>query len=345
MHKRSSPSDLLPVGVSIVAACLILALTSAFADKSCRLKPSDCVELEMPLVDIPVMSALEIPSGVYGSLVGSAAGAFFTFTAFNLLEKLKERREPRPSLVASFKPETTTSGNPYSSTIVECPSHVQLIPYGNSKYPAKVDVGCATYVCAKVTNEGDVACHNARAFLTSIEKESSSSTPEHQAWEKLSGYRENMELLWSHEKKEGEFIDGQGIIMPSGSSKYFDLFVAYDNYFSPAAEDLSGAEGKDTWFLKLKTVRQPPSHDLLLRVDKSTKIKWRFTIDIFGDMAEPSRIVLIVAHQEQDSHLTIYSDNEEAPQDRELPRIRLRNNFSGSSITAEITKELVYQYL
>lgn len=343
MPKQSSPFDYLPVGVSILAACSIIALTSVFAEKSCRIKPSDCVELEMPLVDIPRISALQIPSGVYGSLVGSAAGAFFTFTAFNLLEKLKERREPRPSLVASFKPETTSSGKPYSNTIVECASHIQQIPYGASKYPAKVNVGCATYVCAKVTNVGDVACYNARAFLTSIEKESASSTPERQIWEKLTGYRENMELLWSHEKKGGEFIDGQGIIMPSGSSKYFDLFVAYDNYFSPTVEGVSDRE--KTWYLKLKTVRQPPSHDILLRVDKSSRIKWRFTIDIFGDMAEPSRIVLIVGHQEDDSHLTIYSDNERPPQGEDLPRIALRNDFTGTSLTAELTKEIVHQYL
>jgi hypothetical protein len=332
--RRDEGEGLTPLIAGLTTFIAILFLTS-FTSRSYCLKNKDCLAI--------VPSAIEIPTGVWGSIAGAFSGAVFTYGIFNLLEIQKSKREPRPELLPSFDYQDK------DCLVIDSDPHPVFLPSTGSQQAARQFVGSASYLRVKITNIGPVVCENARAYLTSL----SSYDPISKQYEKVSSFKEPMALLWAFEKKYDLYDDGKGLDLPSQASRYADILVSYERIFTPenprkssndtSIDSHSGSNQTEGWFLKLKTVIQPTSHERMLEIPAGHNVDYKVEIIVYGDKATPRSISLFLRHTRGQSSILVRRDSGDSSVEADIS-LGLHNSLAEWDGSA-VSRESVYQQL
>lgn len=329
---------LVPLTIGLSTFAFLILLTSLTSSKYCNEK-KDCLTI--------VPSKIEIPTGVWGSIAGAFSGAVFTYGIFNLLEIQKAKGEPKPKLLPSFDYRDK------DCLVIDSDPHPIFLPLGESQLPAKQFVGSASYLRIKITNSGPVVCENARAYITDLLVYDISDSK----YKRVERFKEPMALLWAFEKKYDLYDDGKGLDLQSQASRYADILVSYEKIFTPSHPRVSSSDDAentlatkklaDSWFLKLKTVIQPTSHERMIEIPPNADVKYKIDITIFGDKALPQSISITLCHQRGESHILVKNETEErANNNREASKeVILSLHNSVSVWESEVSKDLVYQQL
>lgn len=264
------------------------------------------------------------------------------------MEIQKSKREPRPELLPSFDYQDK------DCLVIDSDPHPVFLPSTGSQQAARQFVGAASYLRVKITNKGPVVCENARAYLTDLLVFDNRT----KAFKKVERFKEPMALLWAFEKKYDLYDDGKGLDLPSKASRYTDILVSYERVFTPenpqrsstnpASDSSSGLNQAEGWFLKLKTVIQPASHERMLEIPISHDIEYKINISIYGDRASPQSISLTLFHERGKNNITVKRDSEVPSADESNDGtdvlLSLHNSITEWDGSA-IPKESVYQQL
>ncbi len=205
-------------------------------------------------------------------------GAVLTFTAFYLLELLKDEMKPRAKLNLGF------SKDDRRELIVRCEPHPVLRPNQQDH----ITIRTATYLRVKVTNVGDIMASGCRGVIKSIlVKEEGRESEVSPNWDGP------MTLLWPYERKQ-DYRSATTAFIPAGASDYLDILVSYDNFLKPYDVIPSNLDGD--WFLKLKTQPQPKKHRKLISIRKATSVSYYITVEVYADGSSPASLTLVLRH-------------------------------------------------
>jgi hypothetical protein len=277
------------------------------------------------------VGTLSIPNNSLPNLIGSFTGAFFTFCTLYFLEETKRRAQPKPKIEVSFEPDTTASEDKFGELVVKCEPHYIYL----EDKKKNLAIGNACYLRVKVTNRGNIVGRNCRAYLKKIEKMSPDGN-----YKTLQGYEDSMPLLWAYERKEDYFVVGLGRDLASQASDYADILVSYESYFSTNLLE-NGSPGLDKWFLKLKTKRQVPKYAKLFNIDFSAQCGFRLTIEVYADECSPSKIKIVLTHDENKDFVQVYDDEKK---DRKA-ELRLYSSINQDNMPSECSIGHIYESL
>lgn len=261
ISKRSA-FTLIPV---LFAFCLFLFLILSF--RSYCSKPANnnnCLRL----------SAIAVPNDAPSQYMGSFMGAVLTFTAFYLLELLKDEMKPRARLSLGF------SLNDLNELIVCSEPHNVRRP----KQQDHIAIRTATYLRVKVTNIGDKMASGCTGVLKSIlVKKGQEEFTVPPNWDGP------MNLLWPYERHQ-DHRSASTAFIPAGASDFLDILVSYDNFLKPY--DLIPSNIDGDWFLKLKTQPQASKHRKLLSIKKGETVSYFITVEVYADGSKPALLTL-----------------------------------------------------
>jgi hypothetical protein len=309
LNKNSSDNSLYSQSIFSVLKWASIGFFAAFiisfilSFEYCKQKSNQCIGIPQ--------TEIKIPNNVFGSLLGSMAGATLSFIAFSELEKIKEKKALKPKIKAYFIPDLD---NEEKESYVDFNENHKI--YINKK---SIFIGEAFWVRVRVENIGPVAAKQCRAYLTKIskyeyeeeDKGSNTFNPDlnyvggEENFEnngkfnvgkltKTSQLSNSMPLRWAYERRlEDYFILGSGINFPSNSSYFADVFVIYNPALNKSSDNPN--EFKQ-WFLKLSTKPEAVNHSKVFSIEENGNVLYKFDIEVYADECEKSSLSIILEH-------------------------------------------------
>jgi hypothetical protein len=325
---RKPGNSLYIFAISFIAICgsFIILISLVASQSYCSNNKKECTDLKI----------LSVPNNILPNLVGSFAGAVFTFCAYYFLEETKRRSLPKPRIELSFEPDKDLSRDEqFRELVVKCEPHSIYLKDENKN----LEVGNACYLRVKVTNYGNIVGRNCRAYLKRIEEKVEGSN-----WRTLKGYEDSMPLLWAYESKEDYFVVSSGKDLASLASDYVDVLVLYESFIALKYLDNRHKE-LTKWFLKLKTKKQVPKHAKLLDISLSARSEFKLTVEVYADECLPSQVEIVLYHDKDQKTIQVYNIEHESEKEKEKYRaeMTLYSSMTAAPIGCDISE--IYESL